>query len=264
MMARCADEAGAAVYRGARLLSCKNQESGKWKVEIAQDGQTYSFDTRFLVDASGRASYTAREQGSMRIAWDHLIGIVSFFSRASQESPIDSSTVIEAVEGGWWYSAMLPNGNLVLAYMTDADLYAKAGRHTAEYLFRQLATTKHIRQRVETHSRTSGPQVVSANTSRLDRVTNGTWVAIGDAAMAFDPLSGQGVFKAVQSALRVAKSLDRHWNGDASALSQYAETVERDFHRYLLNRSGFYSREQRWPASLFWQRRVSDSIVKEH
>jgi flavin-dependent dehydrogenase len=264
MLAQCADEAGATVYRNARLVSLNKIDPEKWKVEIVQGRQRHSFNTTFLVDATGRAACSAVTQRATRIVLDHLIGVVFFFSSTSSESIIDTSTLIEATADGWWYSAALPGFGLVLAYMTDADLYARAVKQSHDYWCRQLAITKHTRLRVEAYSLTSGPRVVSANTSRLNRVTDGTWVAIGDAAMAFDPVSGQGVFRALQSALRVAKSLDRHWNGDASALNQYAETVEQDFYRYLLNRSAFYSKEQRWPASLFWQRRVSDSIVKEH
>lgn len=258
MLARCADEAGGTVYRNARLVSYEKLECGKWKVEIAHGAQCHSFSTKFLVDATGRASYAARKQGATRIAWDRLIGVVSFFSPTLQESLIDGFTLIEAVEDGWWYSAALPASGLVLAFMTDADLYARARKQSGNYWSQQLATTKHTRLRVENYFLSSGPHTVPANSSRLDRVTNGNWLAIGDAAMAFDPLSGQGVFKALQSALRVAQSMDRHWNGDASALSQYALSVEQDFDRYLLNRSGFYSSEQRWPRAPFWQRRVFD------
>jgi flavin-dependent dehydrogenase len=261
MLARCAEEAGAAVYRDARLTSCENQGYGKWKVEIAHCDQSHSFRTKFLIDATGRASYAARKQGARRIAWDRLIGVVCFFSLATQQSLIDSSTLIEAVEDGWWYSAGLPGSGLVLAYMTDADLYARALYQARNYWSQQLAITKHTRLRVENYCQTSDPHIVPANSSRLDRVTNGNWLAIGDAAMAFDPLSGQGVFKALQSALRVAESMHRHWKGDVSALTQYEKSVEQDFDRYLLKRSAFYSSEQRWPRAPFWQRRVSVRTV---
>jgi flavin-dependent dehydrogenase len=264
LLAGCAEEAGAAVYRDARLISCESQECENWKVEIAHADQSHSFVAKFLVDATGRAAYAARKQGARRISWDRLIGVVRFFSLSSQTSLIDSSTLIEAVEDGWWYSAGLPGDRLVLAYMTDADLYARAINQTRDYWSQQLGNTKHTRLRVENCRSTSDLHIVPANSSRLDRVTNGTWLAIGDAAMAFDPLSGQGVFKALQSGLRVADSIGRHWNGDASALTQYAMSVEQDFDRYLITRRAFYSREQRWPHARFWQRRGSLRTVAEH
>src|SRR5207247_1983896 len=103
-----------------------------------------------------------------------------------------------------------------------------------------------------------GPFIVPANSSRLDRVTNGNWLAIGDAAMAFDPLSGQGVYKALESALRSAKLIREYWTGNKSALRDYAAAVEKDFNDYLLMRGNSYAMEQRWPESVFWQRRISN------
>jgi flavin-dependent dehydrogenase len=261
MLARCAEEHGSTIYRNSRLVLCESQKCGKWKIEIANGDQSHTFSTTFLVDATGRVSYAARTQGARRVSWDRLIGIVSFFSSTSQQSLADSSTLIEAVEDGWWYSARLPASGLVLAYMTDADLYARARRQTRNYWSQQLAATKHTKLRVENYFLRSGPHIVPANSSRLDRVTNGNWLAIGDAALAFDPLSGQGVFKALQSALLAAESMDRHWKGETSALTQYAVSVEEDFDRYLVRRRTIYSREQRWPQSVFWQRRISVQIV---
>jgi flavin-dependent dehydrogenase len=257
MLACCAEEAGASVCRGARLLSCEN-DVGNWKIEIACDDRKLRFRTKFLVDASGRASYAARQQGAKRVTRDRLIGVFFFFSSSSQESASHGSTLIEAVEDGWWYSAVLPDSRLVLAYMTDADLYARARKQSNNSCLGKLQTTKHTQSRVEPFVLAGGPFIVPANSSRLDRVTNGNWLAIGDAAMAFDPLSGQGVYKALASALRSAKSIQEYWTGNKSALRDYAAVVERDFDDYLLMRGKFYAREQRWPESVFWQRRISD------
>ncbi|MGH9930046.1 MAG: hypothetical protein ACREA9_12600, partial [Pyrinomonadaceae bacterium] len=151
----------------------------------------------------------------------------------------------------------------VLAYMTDADLFAMARKQTNFSCLRKLQQTKHSRLQVEPYVLTSGPLIVPANSSRLDRSANGNWLAIGDAAMAFDPLSGQGVYKALQSALRAAEAIDQHLTGNTSALPDYSTAVDQDFARYLSTRRLFYSREQRWPGSTFWKRRASDRITTE-
>jgi flavin-dependent dehydrogenase len=79
MMIRCAEEMGAILYRKARLLSCEKGKSGNWRLEIAYDDRRCRLNTKFLVDATGRASHAARRQGARRITWDHLIGIAFFF-----------------------------------------------------------------------------------------------------------------------------------------------------------------------------------------
>jgi len=256
MLLRSAEEAGAIVYREARLLCSRNEKSGDRKLEIRYGERQHHLRTRFLVDATGRASSAARQQGARRVRWGRLIGVVSFFSSTSREPVLDSSTLIEAVEEGWWYSAALPGSRLVLAYMTEADGYARAAKHEPNFWWRQLTRAKHTRRRVEGQALTSGdgPHIVPANSSRLDRVAGGHWLAIGDAAMAFDPLSGQGLFKALQSALSAAEAIDQYWTGNASALGEYAGAVEGAFERYCVSRRDVYARERRWPQSVFWRR----------
>ena len=145
--------------------------------------------------------------------------------------------------------------------MTDADLYARSRKQPDDSCLRKLQRTIHSKSRVKPYVLTGGPFIVPVNSSRLDRVTNGNWLAIGDAAMAYDPLSGQGVYKALQSAVRAAQSLDQYWTGNTSALNDYAIAVGQDFRRYLVARQAFYSAEQRWPSSTFWRRRISDETA---
>lgn len=263
MLARCAEEAGAGVYRGGVTVSHAQGNARSWRIEISCGNRRQRFETQFLVDATGRSSWFARKQGARRITWDCLLGVISFFTLRSEARAPDSFTLIEAVEDGWWYSAILPDSRLVTAYMTDADIYASAHKKSSNYWLEQLESTTHTRSRVASYVFASDPRIVAANTSRLDRVENENWLAIGDAAMAFDPLSGQGVYKALQSASRAAESIDQYCTGSTSALRDYAVTVGQDFYRYLLTRRSFYSREQRWPHSTFWQRRISDQTAAE-
>ena len=186
-----------------------------------------------------------------------------FFSLCGQTTAIDDATLIEAVEDGWWYSAVLPDSRLVLAYMTDADLYAKARKQSTFSYLRMLHQTKHSKFRVEPYLLTKGPFIAPAGSSRLNRSAHGNWLAIGDASMAFDPLSGQGVYMALRSALRATESINQYWAGNTSKLQDYSAAVKQDFDRYLLRRQLFYAKEQRWPYSIFWKRRVSDQLTAE-
>ena len=84
------------------------------------------------------------------------------------------------------------------------------------------------------------------------------WLAVGDAALAFDPLAGQGVYRALLTATDVAPAL-RGSRGDGLALAAYADSTTRDFDRFLVDRSRHYKQEQRWPGSVFWRRRSSSA-----
>jgi flavin-dependent dehydrogenase len=262
MLASRAGDAGVSVLTKAELLSCLNDSIDNWQIEISCNDRKNHVEARFVVDATGRSSFFAGRRGIRRIAVDHLVGVVGIVKTVNPETACEYSTLIEASEEGWWYSARLPDARLVLSYMTDADLYAKGQRQNPDYWSLMLKQTIHTRSRISGFDLSAWcPRVVSANSSRLAQTADRNWLAVGDAAIAFDPLAGQGIYKAIESGLLGAKVIKEHLSGNgstSSAIGDYVEARNRDFTQYLHLRHVFYARENRWPQSLFWQRRALD------
>jgi len=98
---------------------------------------------------------------------------------------------------------------------------------------------------------------VSASSVIRRPVTGVNWIAIGDAALAFDPLSGQGIFKSIETATRSSAAIARYFDGESGALVEYESRVNEIYQSYLSLRSKFYSSVRRWPESRFWQRRAA-------
>jgi flavin-dependent dehydrogenase len=255
MLAHATENAGVQVLRGAQLISLQERDSSGWCVEIGAEGKQFEWNAQFLVDATGRASTIARKQGRIRISCDHLIGVVAFFAPDLRETASNNATLVESVELGWWYSSLLPNGQVVVAFMTDADIYARASKNSRYFWNDELQKTKHTKERLHAEAPTCVPQVVSANSSYLDKTVGQNWLAVGDAAMAFDPLSSQGIYKALDTGLQAAEAVHECISGDVEALLRYATQLDDNFDRYLAVRGRYYMRETRWPDSLFWQRR---------
>jgi flavin-dependent dehydrogenase len=82
---------------------------------------------------------------------------------------------------------------------------------------------------------------------------------VGDAAIAFDPLSGQGLMRALASGMLAGEDLDRLLAGDASAMSERETRAHALFREYARQREVYYGHEQRWPQSIFWRRRHADA-----
>lgn len=262
MLARSAEEAGAKLYRRARLLACAQTAAGDWQIEIGCEDRHHSVRAHFMIDATGRASAFARRQGARRITGDQLVGHVAFFAPNSASLTPGSQTLVEAVEPGWWYSALLPNSRIITAFMTDADLYARASQRSADYWQQQLRKASHTRSRTKAHTLVPGRLIVAANTSRLDHVAGKNWLAVGDAAMALDPLSSLGVYNALKSGLIAAQAIDRLLTGDVTVLQNYAACVGEDYDAGLETRAQYYAAETRWPGSPFWQRRKDEKAEK--
>jgi flavin-dependent dehydrogenase len=255
ILALAATEGGAKVCRGTQVDILGQDPSGEWQIAIKSRTEPRRYRTRFLLDASGRPASLARKQGARRIVFDRLFGIVAFLSSNALKQSSDSRTLIEAVEHGWWYSARLPNSQLVIAYMADADLCPKRSADRAAHFQEQLQKAPHTSARAKDHSIKTGPRIFAANSCRLDRPAGRNWLAIGDATMAFDPLSSQGICQAMRSGLEAAGLIHAHWKSGVIALDRYAQSVNQTFETYLNERDQYYGREKRWPLSIFWHRR---------
>lgn len=255
MLARNVERAGAKLYRRAQLRGCSEDGRGVWDIELACESGGESLRAGFVVDATGRKSMLARRQGANRTAYDRLVGVVCFFSCGSPKANASNATLVEAGEEGWWYSAALPDSRIVVAYMTDADLFGKASKRMRNYWQQQRRNAPHTHARIGSRALQSGPFIFAANSSRLDRFAGKNWLAVGDAAMAFDPLSSQGVYNALMSGMCAAQAIECSRDGDHRELHRYAVGIENNFAEYLVVREKYYRRETRWPNSPFWNRR---------
>jgi flavin-dependent dehydrogenase len=257
-----AREAGAIVQLGARPAGFdarSNDAAGGFDIAPSAAGGDHRLHARFVVDASGRASMVARARGVARHAFDRLMAVAAYVKPGPGGPASDRATLIEAVEDGWWYSALLPADQMIVAYMTDADLMkhqlATAGGWSG--LLRRAGPT---RARVASHgSETEGePRMVSASSSCLAAFAGAGWLAVGDAAASYDPLSSQGITVALSSGIEAAGAIAAQLGagaGGSEALASYDRRRRRDFFDYLVLRAAYYALERRFPRSEFWRRR---------
>jgi flavin-dependent dehydrogenase len=252
MLATAVEERGAVLYRYGRVLACSHDGAGCWQIDVQTDKRLFRLKAPFLVDATGRASWLGRRLGARRVARDRLVGVVGLFHCRGAESDRDSRMLLEAVEDGWWYAAPLPDNRLTIAYMTDLDLLPIAPRNLGEFWAVRLEQARHTLERIGAATRQGDLRTVSANSYRMDPVVGENWLAVGDAAMAWDPLSGQGLVKAMESALHAAQAFSQV---GSRGPQDYAERVSADWKDYLTKYAAYYGAEKRWSHSPFWQRR---------
>jgi flavin-dependent dehydrogenase len=211
---------------------------------------------KFVVDATGRSANVASKLGAKKQRIDKLVGIYQYYHASAHAChSIDSTTVIEAMDHGWWYSAALPSGKRVVTLMTDSD-FARQNQYRRGQNFRQaLSHTQHLRQRLNGHVIASQPKVIAANTQRLDKLAGIGWLATGDAAFTFDPLSSLGMFKALRMAVIASYAATDYFSGKDSKLAKFQWFANAEFASYLDKKREYYLQEGRFKQQPFWQRR---------
>lgn len=258
LLASAAEDLGARLYRGARVLSCV-LHSDRWCVEAVADNHLAHFECAFLVTATGRGASPATVPGGARLKCDQLVGLVKLLMVDGAKPRIDDRTWVEASENGWWYSALLPENQCIIAYMTDADLLPRGRQSLEEAWQTQIGDAPYTSKRLESCVWTPGLRVVPADSYRREWVVRDRWSAVGDAATGLDPLSSQGISNALESGVVAAQAIDRYCRGETDTLNHYAAQTQTNFARYLQMRTFFYRQETRWSHSPFWQRRRNGS-----
>lgn len=194
----------------------------------------------WLVDATGRAGSLAARLGSSARRCDDQVALI----RTLVDGGGERITTVESAEIGWWYSTPLPDGSRVIALVTDADL---VGPDRGATWSRALAATRHMAAIAGPSVGDAGVVAFPAGTAYRDPIVGEGWLAVGDAAVCFDPLSSQGLITGIVMAARAATMLDRP---DAWALD-YASVLD----EHLRARAEVLSTETRWPDAPFWARR---------
>lgn len=266
MLAHGACEAGAMPFFGAAVVCCKESSEG-WTLEL-RDGLTRTpgkpsieLRARVVIDATGRAAHLARRLGAKRFLLDHLVGVGTRFDGIGMSC--EGYVLVEAARVGWWYSAPIPNDSLIVMIMTDSDLCRNSRLTSNSSWWEHMKGAMATRERVAEAQPRLGPRPFCAYSHRLCRSErHRPWFAVGDAALAVDPISGSGVVRALRSAQDAAETaLAIVEMRTADALSAYEAQYDAECSGYLVERLRYYHLEQRWQDGEFWSRRAAKSAA---
>jgi flavin-dependent dehydrogenase len=253
-------EAGARLRAGTRVAAAARDGNG-WKVTLRAPGGDEEVRCDWLVDATGRSAALARQHGAGRVQHDALVAFYARFAPA-RAGDRDARTMIESAPGGWWYTALVPGGERVVAWLTDADLADRSALLTEAGFVACLAGSRHISAVLGAPGYTiaARPRGADAGSARLNHFVGDGWIAAGDAALSFDPLSSQGILTALYTGMLAGRALHARLDGDEAALPAYADRLEQIHQAYERNRAAFYGFEARWAELPFWSRRVPASV----
>ncbi|NET91517.1 MAG: NAD(P)/FAD-dependent oxidoreductase [Kamptonema sp. SIO1D9] len=257
MLAEQVFSQGGKLFLQTKCQEGEHLEGGGWRLVLNHhSGEQFLLDSRYLVDATGRQSRIAKRLGAKSIVCDSLVGISAFLDFET-DRPKTEDILVESRPEGWWYSAWLPDGKLSIAFMTDIDIMRQQQLHKESSWSRLLSQAPHTCQRTQGGRLVYPLTVKPAHSHILDRAVGDDWIAVGDAATAFDPLSSMGIGYAMTSGSHAAVALNEYLSGNKSELlKEYQSGLKRNFETYLRMRHIYYDLEKRWREAPFWQRRT--------
>ena len=246
-------------------------EANQWHVTTTSDDhkeqdikKEQHIKAKFVIDATGRQSHFTRSLGIKRSHIDKLIACWVTLPNTEE----NKMSTITATENGWWYSAIIPQNKRVVAFQTDSDLVDRnTFRDLDSFLEFSKGNTQITALLEKNKADITFHGVVAANSTRLEQVTGQQWAALGDAAISFDPLSSQGMFNAMASAMQLKELLvasdivhTPNTTKEAEFQKKYTQQIHAIWDQYLYHKNIFYKAEMRWRESPFWKRRHTNQL----
>lgn len=200
------------------------------------------FDATVLVDATGRAGVLTALAGRRRSRLDRLVAMLGY---ARGELP--NRLVIESQRDAWWYRTPTPAGGLVVGRLAEGG-----ARLSPRAWVAALRTTREIRRGLG--DRHWAVRVRDASSHAMLDAPAGIF-PVGDAAIARDPLCGQGLEHALTSGVKAAHllSASSSWQACSRLWDEHTRT---DWESYRRQRQLAYAQETRWRDAPLWAARA--------
>ena len=251
-LASAARDAGADLRLGCGVKFARHADNGHL---VQLQGRT-NVRAKIAVLATGRSGGHLGLPYTRRYLDDH-VGVAAHL--AVPGGAVEPRTLVEAVSTGWFYLAALPSDAVVVMLITSAQLVPRGPGARLRWWLEALARTKLVRSALQG---ARIPQTLSVRDARgsCARVGSGhDWFAIGDARIAPDPLSGQGIHWAIDDACAATETAKAFGWREAAAKLQ-ARTA-REVELYQADRLWAYASEQRFESDHYW-RMQSEALIE--
>lgn len=250
---------GVLPFADQTFIECQN-DGDQWKLGFCnQRGLCLDVQATFCVEATGRERAFARKQGVEVKQFDRLTAVSQLFEGNRDGDRLNHEILIEAAEHGWLYSAPLRKGQQLCTFFSDDRETLKALVSNDCVNLSQQGT--HTKLRFTSHSPVAPPTARPASTTKLATACGSNWLAVGDAAMTFDPLSSHGIATAITTGYYGANAVNDLLHGNLDAQLGYSAIVEQILSQVLSQLGELYSSANLPPKAGFWFHR-SETVHK--
>lgn len=204
MLLRNAEEQGAVVHEGVRVMDVLFDGDRAVGIKVAQEGQAAEeFRAPVIVDASGQSSMIINKL-NLRVSDPQLNkgAVWTYYEGARRDAGIDegATTVLslQGKEGWFWYIPM--HDNIVsVGVVADFDYLFKDRKDHARTFAEELDNCPALQERIAGARQVAPVKGTKDYTYRAKQAAGDGWVLVGDAFGFLDPLYSSGVLLALKS-----------------------------------------------------------------
>lgn len=259
-----------AVNEGVQLLQpctlrkLNQNKSGNWKITLSYYSSAMSISAKIFVEATGRKSIL---KGTKKAYLPKTLATYAYWKLTSKQ---DYTSFIEAGKNQWYWGAPVVGFEYMACVFSDPEEIKKFSSIREFYLSKIVYSTL-CSPLMEEHK--LGKISVCSATPYVDiSPISQNYIKVGDAAFSMDPLSSQGVQKAIKSAFQgaiVVNTLLSQTKNSNAAIDYYSAMIETEVGKNTKWTKQVYNRQNRFKGGKFWDSRKDHSIpafnpVKQH
>jgi flavin-dependent dehydrogenase len=240
-----AAKAGAHLLTHANARAPERKPSGGWLISVITAEGMVSITGDFLVDARGKRRSTSIHQegpctAALSAAWN--------CRNANYRE-----TRIEAAENEWLWGCPLRDGQYSATIFLDTARIVGLRESERAGLYRKLLSQSELLGDL-LYGEMVSPIFVRDATSRIVKdLIEHDFIRIGEAALSIDPLSSQGVQRAILSAIQGCAAVHtiRSGHDSIAAMAFYRDRQQHAAQQASLNAMRYY-KESRYQIGTFW------------
>jgi flavin-dependent dehydrogenase len=206
---RNASRKGATTIEGCRVTAVEFRPGGALVTARGEDGAERQWQTKFVVDASGRDTLLANQFGTKRRSRKHSsAAIFAHFSGAARlPGKAEGNISIFWFDHGWFWFIPLSDGATSIGAVCW-PYYMKSRQTTPEKFFLDtIASCPALAARLR-DAKLCSPVTATGNYSyAVKHATGSNYLLLGDAFTFIDPVFSTGVLYAMQSAFAGADTV---------------------------------------------------------
>lgn len=242
------------------IKNLKQTKDGSWKMKILNETQEYRITSSFVVDSCGRKSILKNN----KIPYLPKLLATYAYWESDNKSKNDYS-FIEASNTHWYWGAPINNDNFVLCIFSDPSKLKEASSIDQFYI--DIISKSKFASPIISEKNIKGTISVCDATPYYDsNVIGDNFIKIGDSAYTMDPISSQGVQKAIKSGIQAAIIVNTILKKRNSflALRYYRNLIKSEVRKNKGWTTDFYREQGVFLDSTFWKSRKKIEKNKFH
>jgi len=196
-----AESLGAEVWQETKVETAEISDHGV-SVTCQRDGVTRRIEARWLLDASGRDSFLARQMQLPKtdLGLKKKLATYAHFRGVFRNSaPADGHITVVRLDFGWFWFIPLDAEKTSVGLVQFLEHFQSTGMKPEEHFEHIVATTPELQRRLGQATRISAYTSTGDYTYRHLQNAGPRWMLIGDAAGFIDPVFSSGVMLAIKS-----------------------------------------------------------------